>query len=99
MTKTKQIDPAYYENTDFGDDFFEADKRGEVIWTRHGESALEAAIKRRAEEKKKVHVGMRIPSGIVNRIKNKAAAAGIPWTSYACAILEQAVAEPQTNAV
>ena len=43
--------------------------------------------------KRKVTVSLRLPVGIVNEVKSRAANAGIPWSSYVSAILERAVAK------
>jgi len=43
--------------------------------------------------KRKVTVSLRLPVGIVNEVKARAANAGIPWSSYVSAILERAVAK------
>ena len=97
MTKKRENELIeWFENNDFGSDFHEAEKRGEVFFCQPGESPLEAAIKRRMDAKKKVHVGMSLPLGVVDKVKKQAAVAGIPWTSYIGAIVERAVAEPQT---
>jgi len=96
MTKKREIDPAYYENTDFGDEFYDGEKKGDVVWTQPGESALDA-IDRYMETKKKINVTMRIPKGIVDEAKGRAANAGVPWTSYICAVLEHTFAKQQTH--
>jgi predicted DNA binding CopG/RHH family protein len=91
--RAKEIDPTYYETHDFGEDFFEAEKNGTLIVPQPGENVLDA-IKRYKKEQKAVSVTARVPAGIVNKGKERAAAAGIPWSSYVRSIFERAIAEP-----
>jgi hypothetical protein len=93
MRKKKEIDPTYYETHDFGDELMEAKKNGTLLVTLPGECALDA-IKRYKKEQKAVSVTARVPAGIVNKGKERAAAAGIPWSSYVRSVLERAFAEP-----
>ncbi len=93
MSKKSAINPAYYENHDFADDLAEAEKTGTLIVAKPGESAFDG-IKRYMETKKKTTVSMRLPVGVVNKVRERAATAGVPWTSYISAILEQAMAKP-----
>jgi hypothetical protein len=90
--KEKGIDPSYYENHCFADDFIQAKKDGNLIIPRKGESTLQA-VKRHFEEKKKTTaVSMRVPVYIVNMAKAQAKAAGVPYTSFMVAALERAMA-------
>lgn len=93
MKKNTEIDPAFYENHDFGDDFAEAERNGNLIVPKAGESTIDA-IRRHMENNKKVTVSMRLPVGVVNAVKGQAATAGVPWTAYVRAILERTAAEP-----
>jgi predicted DNA binding CopG/RHH family protein len=94
MPAKKGIDPAYYENHCFTDDFIEADKRGEVIIPRKAESTLEAVKRHLAEKKKTASVTMRLPAYVVNMAKVQAKKAGVPYTSFIGAIIETAMAKP-----
>jgi len=90
----KGIDPTYYDNHCFADDFIQAEKDGNLIIPRKGESTLQA-VKRHFEEKKKTTpVSMRVPVYIVNMAKAQAKAAGVPYTSFMVAALERAMAKP-----
>jgi hypothetical protein len=89
----KGIDPSYYENHCFADDFIQAKKDGNLIIPKKGESTLQA-VKRHFEEKKKTTaVSMRVPVYIVNMAKAQAKAAGVPYTSFMVAALERAMAK------
>jgi predicted DNA binding CopG/RHH family protein len=94
MSKKSEIDPEYYETHCFADDLAEAKKKGNLIIAQSGENTLEV-IKRHMQAKKKATVSMRLPVGVVNKAKERAAVAGVPWTSYICAVLERALAKPQ----
>ena len=94
MQKKQEIDPNYYDNHCFADDFIEAEKRGELVVVGKGESTLEA-IKRYAEARKKTAVSMRLPVYIINGVKAQAKKAGIPYTTYITAVLEKSIAKPQ----
>ena len=96
MSKKSGIDPEYYETHCFADDLAEAKKKGNLIIAQPGENTIEA-IKRHLQAKKKTTVSMRLPVGVVKEVKERAAIAGVPWTSYICAVLERALAKPQTT--
>jgi len=101
MNKKKGIDPTYYENHCFADDFIQAEKEGNLIMPRKGENVLQAVKrhfaekaaekKRLAEKNKTASVSMRLPVFVVNKAKARAKKAGVPYTSFMGAIIERAM--------
>jgi len=102
--KVDGIDPTYYENHCFANDFIQAKKEGNLIIPRKGESTIEA-VKRHmaakaaekkalAEKNKTASISMRIPVYIVNLAKAEAKRAGVPYTSFMVGIIERAMAKP-----
>jgi len=99
--KGKVIDPTYYDNHCFADDFIQAEKEGNLIIPKKGENTLQA-IKRhfaeKAAEKRKLNktasVSMRLPVYVVNMVKAQAKKAGIPYTAFMGSIIERAMAKP-----
>jgi predicted DNA binding CopG/RHH family protein len=97
MKKKSGIDPAYYENNCFADDFIEAEKRGDLITSHNGESALEAIgrhFAQKRKQKEKTPVSMRLPTYVVSEAKAQAKKAGVSYTSYMQAILETTIIKP-----
>jgi predicted DNA binding CopG/RHH family protein len=94
MKKKPSIDAAYYDNHCFAEELAEAKKNGTLGKTRPGETALEA-IKRYTEENKKKPLSMRLPVYVIKGVKAQAKKAGVPYTTYICAVLERALAEPR----
>ena len=90
----KGIDPTYYDNHCFADDFIQAEKDGNLIIPRKGESTLQAVKRHFAEKKKTAPISMRLPVYIVNMAKAQAKRAGVPYTSYIGAIVERALVKP-----
>jgi predicted DNA binding CopG/RHH family protein len=95
MSKKKEIDPAFYETHCFADWMEEAAAKGELIRAAPGKSIIDAT-REYMQAKKKTTVSMRLPAGVVKEAKERAAVAGVPWTSYICAVLERAFAKPRT---
>jgi len=91
MSKKREIDPAYYETHDFGDELEEAARNGTLIVTKPGENALDS-IKRYMQEKKKTEtVSVRLPKPLVAAIKKQAKSISVPWTAYIREIIETSV--------
>jgi len=107
--KEKGIDPTYYDNHCFADDFIKAEKEGNLIIPRKGENTLQAVKrhfaekaaekKRLAEKNKTASVSMRIPVYIVNLAKAQAKKAGVPYTSFMVGIIESAMVKPARRLV
>jgi len=84
----------YHKKACFAADFIEADKRGEVIIPKKGETTLEAVKRYMAEKKEKKavkHISLRLPLYALSAAKAQAKQAGIPYTSYLTNIIERAV--------
>jgi predicted DNA binding CopG/RHH family protein len=94
MSRKKEIDPTFYETNCFADWMEEAAKKGELIRPVPGKSIIDVT-REYMQAKKKTTVSMRLPVGVVKKVKERAAVAGVPWTSYICAVLERALAKPQ----
>jgi len=88
------INAAYYEDNCLVDEFAEAERNGELLRPHGGKNAIQV-MRDYMQAKKKTTVSMRLPTGIVNEVKAQAKAAGVPWTSYICAVLERYLAKPQ----
>jgi hypothetical protein len=73
MKKNKEIDPTFYENHCFGNDFYEAKKNGTLIVSLPGETALDA-IKRYRKAQKEATIASRLPAGLADKGKKVAAA-------------------------
>ena len=91
MSKKSGIDPAYYENNCFADDFAEAKKNGTLIIAKPGESTIEVIKRKMLAQKKSETVSMRLPKPLIVTIKRQAKQASIPWTSYMREVLEAGV--------
>lgn len=93
MKKHSKSDIEYYQKTDFGDLMEKADRDGSLI-VSHAESVEEffekARARRQAEDKRKMY-SLRLKVSVVEKIKEKAAAAGIPYQTYIGALLEKEV--------
>jgi len=96
MPKKSKINP-YHEKKCFAADFREAEKNGDLIIPKKGESTIEA-IRRHMEAKKKqkekAFVSMRLPVFVISEAKAQAKRAGVTYTSYLQAIIETAVTKP-----
>ena len=83
----------YYQETDFGDQMENAVKNGSAI-VSEGDSVAEfiakAKAKRQVENQRKMY-SIRLKVSVVEGIKKKAAAAGVPYQTYINALLEKAV--------
>ena len=99
MPRKSKINP-YYEKKCFAADFIEAEKRGDLIIPRDGESTIEAirrhmeAKKKKAEGLKKTLVAIRLPVYVIGEAKTQAKKAGVSYTAYMQSILEAAIAKP-----
>ncbi|SHL13290.1 CopG family antitoxin [Fibrobacter sp. UWEL] len=95
MNKNSDYDIEYYQKMDFGDEMERADKEGR-LYVSHGETVEEffkkARARRQAEELRKMY-SLRLKVRVVEKIKAKAAAAGVPYQTYINALLEKEVAE------
>jgi hypothetical protein len=74
--KKKEIDPTYYENHDFGEELYEAERTGNLIVPQPGETTLDA-IKRYMEAKIKPTASVRLPVGVLNEVKGRVAVVGV----------------------
>jgi hypothetical protein len=80
-----------HENTCFAEEMAEAKRRGDLIVTRPGETALES-IKRHMQAKKKTEtVSVRLPAPLIAAIKRQAKMAAVPWTAYMREVLAAGV--------
>ncbi|MCL2102127.1 MAG: hypothetical protein FWH22_10500 [Fibromonadales bacterium] len=61
MSKKSGIDPTYYENNCFADDFMEAKKNGTLIIAKPDESTIEVIKRKMLAKKKSETVSMRLP--------------------------------------
>jgi len=89
-----------YEKSCWVADFEQAEREGNLIIPKKGESTLQAIKKHFAEkaaEKKKLNktasVSMRLPVFVVNMAKARAKKAGVPYTSFMGGIIERAMAK------
>jgi len=58
-----------------------------------GVTGAEDLIATQIKAKEKMTVTLRLPVGIVDEVKARAANAGVPWSSYISMILERAIAK------
>jgi len=95
MKKNTEYDLEYFLNTDFGDEMERADKEGTLIVGEGDtvESFLEKCRARRQMINERKMYSLRLKVRVVEKIKAKAAAAGVPYQTYINALLEKEVAE------
>jgi hypothetical protein len=96
MPRKSKIDP-YYEKKCFAADFMEAEKNGDLIIPRKGESTIDAIrrhMEQKRKQKEKTSVSMRLPTYVVIEAKVQAKKAGVSYTSYMQAILETNIIKP-----
>jgi predicted DNA binding CopG/RHH family protein len=94
MKKHKEIDPKFYEENDFSEDILEAHRNGELLRPINGKNAVQV-MREYMEAKKKTAISMRLPVYVIKGVKAQAKKAGVPYTTYICAVLERALAEPR----
>jgi len=82
-----------YEKSCWVADFKQAEKEGNLIIPKKGETTLQAIKRHFAEKKKTASVTMRLPVYIVNIAKAQAKQAGVPYTSFMGALIETAMAK------
>lgn len=95
MKKNTGYDLEYYQNTDFGDLYEKGRKEGSLIVGEGDtvESFLEKCRVRRQMINERKMYSLRLKVRVVEKIKAKAAATGVPYQTYINALLEKEVAE------